>query len=198
MARRRLRVRDLSRPTPGLFLLIGIVLFVLGLLAGFLLSGRLGALVDVSGVELSPEGPVTVLQFWGVFWSYFRWLLFGALLAMSALGLFLLYPLVFLRGLLLGFSFSALFVEGNRLNVFLHFFLTAAFTCAPLLLVSAAGMVRSVGELRHGLPEDDGLFSNPVFALLILLVGAILIFLCCIAELWLLPGFVSHIQPFTQ
>ena len=198
MARRRLRVRDLSRPTPGLFLLVGTALFALGLLAGFLLSGRLGTLAELQDVVLSPEEKVSWLQFWGVYWSYFRWLLFGALLAMSALGLFLLYPLVFLRGLLLGFSFSTLFAQGSRLDVFLHFFLTALFTCAPLLLVAAAGMVRSVGELRRSPPESDGLFGQPMFTLLLLLAGALLIFLCCIAELWLLPGFVSHIQPFTQ
>ena len=198
MARRRLRARDLSRPTPGLFLLAATVLFALGLLAGFLLSGRLGQLVELQQVELSPEEKVTWLQFWGVYWSYFRWLLFGGLLAMSALGLFLLYPLVFLRGLLLGFSFSALFTQGSRIQVFLHFFLTALFTCSPLLLVAAAGMVRCVSELRRSPPEADGLFAQPIFALLILLAGALLIFLCCIAELWLLPGFVSHIQPFTQ
>ena len=64
---------------------------------------------------------MTWLQFWGVYWSYYRWLLFGGLLAMSALGLFLLYPLVFLRGLLLGFSFSTLFTQGSRIQVFLHF-----------------------------------------------------------------------------
>ena len=55
-----------------------------------------------------------------------------------------------------------------------------------------------MSELRRSPPEADGLFAQPVFALLILLAGALLIFLCCIAELWLLPGFVSHIQPFTQ
>ncbi len=198
MVRRRLKVRDQSRPTPGLFLLAGTVLFALGLLAGFFLSGRLGQFADLEGVAFLPDDQVTWLQFWGVYWSYFRWLLFGSLLAMSALGLFLLYPLVFLRGLLMGFSFSALFVQGSRLSVFLHFFLIALFTCAPLLLVSAAGMVRSVGELRRSAPEDDGLFSRPMFALLVLLVGAALIFLCCIAELWFLPSFVSNIQPFTQ
>ena len=88
MARRRLRVRELSRPTPTLFLMVGVVIFTLGLLAGFLLSGRLGQFLDLSAVQIMPSGGVNWLQFWGVFWSYFRWLLLAALLAMSALGLF--------------------------------------------------------------------------------------------------------------
>lgn len=198
MVRRRLRVRDLSQPTFGLIFGVSVLVFALGLLAGFLLSGRLGKLVDVSDVLFSPQARVTMLQFWGVYWSGFRWLLFGTLLALSALGLFLLYPLVFLRGLLLGFSFSTLFADGNRLEVFLHFFLTAFFSCSPLLVMSAFGMLHACGELRRRAPASDDFYTRPVFPLVLLLVGALLIFLCCVAELWLLPGFVSYIQSFTQ
>lgn len=198
MARRRLRVRELSRPTPTLFLMVGVVIFTLGILAGFLLSGRLGQFLDPSAVQIMPSGGVNWLQFWGVFWSYFRWLLLAALLAMSALGLFLLYPLLFLRGVLLGFSFSALFAQGSRLSVFLHFFFTALLTCAPLLLEAVSGMLRGSSELYRYSPDESGIFSHPVFPLAVLLAGAGLIVLCCIAELWLLPSFVAHIQSFTQ
>lgn len=197
MERRRLRVWDLSQLTPGFFLMAAALIFALGLLSGFLLSGRMGSLADTSAVRIVPSAPVTTLQFWGVFWSHFRWLLFGALLAMSALGLFLLYPLVFFRGLLFGFSFSALFSSGDRLGLVVNFFLTALFTCSPLLFLAAAGMARSLCELRRGASGEESFLTGPAAPLLLLLLSFVLTLLCCFAELWLLPGFVSHIQPFT-
>lgn len=198
MARTRLRVRDLSRPTPGFFLAAGAVVFALGLLGGFFLSDRLGHLIDPASVQFTSLRPVSLLLFWNLFWSYFRWLLFGALLAMSALGLFLLFPLIFLRGLLMGFSFASLFSQGSRLSIFLHFFLTALLTCGPLLLEAAAGMLRGSCELHRRPPEEAGLFAHPAFPLFVLLAGAGLIVLCCFAGLWLVPGFAAYIQSFTQ
>lgn len=197
MQRRRLRVWDLSRPGPGFFLLVSAILFALGVLAGFLLSGRIVALAELSAVRLVPASPVTPLQFWRVFWSHFRWLLFGALLSMTALGLFLLYPLVVLRGLLFGFGFSALFSEGDRFSLIVHFLLTALLTCSPLLFIAASGMARSLAELQRAPAGEDGLFASAFAPLIFLALALVLTLLCCFAELWLLPGFVSHFQPFT-
>lgn len=192
MQRRRLRVWNLSRPTPGFFLLAAAVLFALGGFAGFLLSGRIGDLVDVSAVQIIPDAPVTPLRFWGAFWSHFRWLLFASLLSMSALGLFLLYPLVILRGVLFGFCFSALFCAGDRLGIVVHFFLTAFLTCSPLLLIAASGMSRSLAELHRAPSGENGLLTCPLSPLLLLALSLLLTLLCCFAELWFLPGFVSY------
>ena len=78
-----------------------------------------------------------------------------------------------------------------------NFFLTALFTCSPLLLLAAAGMARSLGELRRGASGEESFLSAPAAPLLLLLLSFVLTLLCCFAELWLLPSFVSHFQPFT-
>ena len=195
MQRKRLRVWDLSRPTPGFFLAAAALLFAAGLLTGFILSGRI-PLPEDAAFQMNPDAPVTLIRLLRVFWSHFRWSLFGALLSMTALGLFLLFPLVFLRGLLIGFSFTALFVSGARGAVLLHFLCTTLLTCSPLLLIAACGMVRAFREL-HRAGGEDGLFGLTALPLILLLAAVFLTLICSLAELWLLPGFASHIQPFT-
>lgn len=198
MARRRLRVRELSRPTPTLFFDGGRCDFYPGTSGGFFALGPVGAVfrpfccADYAQrrSELAPVlGGILVLLSLAAARSSA-----GHVCA----GPFLLYPLLFLRGVLLGFSFSALFAQGSRLSVFLHFFFTALLTCAPLLLEAVSGMLRGSSELHRHSPDESGIFSHPVFPLAVLLAGAGLIVLCCIAELWLLPSFVAHIQSFTQ
>lgn len=192
MQRRRLRILDLSSPSSGFFFVSAFLFFALGLLSGFLLSGCL-TLPEDDVLQMVSGRDVTLMRFLQVFWSHFRWIAFAGLLSVTTLGLFLLYPLVVLRGLLLGFSFTALFVPGCRLAVLLRFFLTALLTCSPLLLLAACGVQRAARELGR-CSGGEGLFSRPLF---LLLLSFLLILLCSFAELWLLPGFASHIQPFT-
>lgn len=195
MRRKRMRVWDLSHPTPVFFLAAAGLVFAAGLLAGFLLSGRL-TLPEDAAFQMDPDRPVTMMRLMQVFWSHFRWLLFAALLAMTALGMFLLYPLVFLRGLLIGFSFTTLFSADARGAVLLHFLFTALLTCAPLLLLCVCGMTRSLRELQRAGTEGS-IFDLASLPLLLLLVSVFLTFACSCVELWLLPGFASYIQPFT-
>lgn len=192
MQRRRLRILDLSSPTPSFFLAAGLLFFALGLLSGFFLSLRL-SLPEEASLQIVSGQSVTFARFLRVFWSHFRWLALAGLLSVSALGLFLLYPLVVLRGLLLGFSFTALFVPGFRLAVLLRFFLAALLNCSPLILIAACGVQRAARELGHG-SGGDAAFCRPF---LLVLISLLFTLLCSFAELWLLPGFASHIQPFT-
>ena len=182
---------------PTLFLMVGVVIFTLGILAGFLLSGRLGQFLDPSAVQIMPSGGVNWLPFWGYFgptfagccsqlcWPCLRWAFFCSIR-------------FFFCGEYYWVQLFSLFAQGSRLSVFLHFFFTALLTCAPLLLEAVSGMLRGSSELYRYSPDESGIFSHPVFPLAVLLAGAGLIVLCCIAELWLLPSFVAHIQSFTQ
>ena len=194
MQRKRVRIWDLSNPSQGIFLLVAIFAFICGLFAGYVLAGGIKLPFCVS-FRMQSDAPVTLMRFWGLLWSHFRWLLFAAVLSMTALGLFFLYPLVFVRGIFIGFSFSSLFTSGAYRYVLLHFLCTAALTVAPLLVCAACGVKRTFRELRHG--GEDSLLDRPWFPLLMLLISLVLSILCSCAELWLLPGFVSYIQPVT-
>ena len=194
MRRKRVRVWDLSHPSGSHFLVLAAAFFACGLAAGFALSGHISLPMEVQ-FRMDGDVSVSVLRLLRLFWSQFRWLLLAGLLAMTALGLFLLYPLVFLRGVLIGFSFTSLFVPGAYGFVLMYFLCTVVLTCAPLLLMAACGMKRALGELRRG--GEDGILDRPVFPLLLLLASLVLTFACSCAELWFLPGFVSYIQPVT-
>ena len=106
--RRRLRIWNVFDLAPPLLLALAGAFFCVGLLAGFLLSAHLDGAVSAEQVGLLPAA-VTRLRLWSAFWSNYRWLLLSGVLALSALGVFLLYPLVLLRGFVLGFSFTTLF-----------------------------------------------------------------------------------------
>ncbi len=178
--------------TPRLFLALAGMLFCGGLLAGFLLCGHLDGAVSVEQVSLLPM-TVTGLRLWTVFWSNYRWLLLSGVLALSALGVFLLYPLVLLRGFVLGFSFTALFASESRLTVLVHFLLTALLTCGPLLLLVVSGMQRGLSEL-HRLPlEQDRLWGGIGILVVLMLSGMVLTALCCVLQLWLLPGLLGRV-----
>jgi hypothetical protein len=190
MHRKRLRLWALPGPTPSFFFLLAAALFALGLLSGYLLSCRLqGATAGVT-LALTDPGPVTAYRLFRLFWSGFRWLLAAGLLALSALGLFLLYPLVFLRGLFLGFGFSTVFLAGSRLEVLFHFLLVALLNVSPLLVLTAVGMVRALEEASD--PKSREASIPPTVIFLLLLLALVLTFFCCLTELWLLPGFAFY------
>ena len=189
--RRRLRVWNVFGLTPELLLALGAVLFCAGLLVGFLLANRLNAAVPVEQVGLLPT-TVTWLRFWTVFWHQYRWLLLSGVLALSALGVFLLYPLTLLRGFVLGFSFTALFASENRTVVLVHFLLTALLTCGPLLLLTVSGMLRGLSELHRPQPEQYRSFGRIGMLAGVILAGTVLAFLCCALQLWLLPGLLAR------
>ena len=162
-----------------------------GLLAGFLLSAHLDGAVSAEQVGLLPAA-VTRLRLWSAFWSNYRWLLLGGVLAFSALGVFLLYPLVLLRGFVLGFSFTTLFVSGSRVTALTHFLLTALLTCGPLLLLAASGMQRGLSEL-HRPPSGQSCFWGSAGILAgLMLSAAVLTVLCCALQLWFLPGLLGR------
>ena len=98
--RRRLRIWNVFDLAPPLLLALAGAFFCVGLLAGFLLSAHLDGAVSAEQVGLLPAA-VTRLRLWSAFWSNYRWLLLSGVLALSALGVFLLYPLVLLRGFVL-------------------------------------------------------------------------------------------------
>lgn len=194
MRRKRVHIWDFSNPSQGIFLLAAIIAFAGGMLAGFVMAGCMEPPYDAQFC-VRPDLPVSLTRFLGLFWSHYRWLLFASLLSMTALGLFLLYPLVFARGLLVGFSFSSLFTSGVYGYVLLHFLCTVMLTVAPLLVCAACGVRYAFNELRRG--GGDSLLDRAWLPLVILLLSLALSILCSCAELWLLPSFVSYIQPVT-
>lgn len=185
--RRRLKSWTLFSLTSEFFLAVAVVMFCAGLLVGFLCSTRFDNALSVQQVALFPQ-QLNAFRFWSAFWSDYRWLLMSGILALSALGVFLLYPVVLLRGFLLGFSFSALFrtYEGGRFAVFLHFALTALLTCGVLLLLAMAGMQRGLAELRRGPQAAGNLYGRVITLLSLLFLGAILTAVCCGLQFWLL------------
>ena len=113
-------------------------------------------------------------------------------MAFSALGVFLLYPLVLLRGFVLGFSFTTLFVSGSRVTALTHFLLTALLTCGPLLLLAASGMQRGLSEL-HRPPSGQSCFWGSAGILAgQMLSAAVLTVLCSVLQLWFLPGLLGR------
>ena len=186
--RKRLRAWNLIELTPGLFLGLASAAFCAGQLAGFFLAGILTQPISLKQADLS--GYVDWLRFLSAFWAEYRWLLLSGVLALSALGVFLLYPLVLLRGFFLGFSFAALFAahSNQRLALMLHFVLTAVLTCAPLLLLSVSGMQRGLAELRRGPSVRESIYGRGAVLALLLVLGAVLTLLCCVLQFWFLPG----------
>ena len=150
--RRRLRIWNVFDLAPPLLLALAGAFFCVGLLAGFLLSAHLDGAVSAEQVGLLPAA-VTRLRLWSAFWSNYRWLLLSGVLALSALGVFLLYPLVLLRGFVLGFSFTTLFVPGSRVTALTHFLLTALLTwarCCCLPHLGCSGDCRNRTGRRPG------------------------------------------------
>ena len=194
MRRKRVHIWDLSNPSQGMFLVAAVLAFVGGMLAGFVLTDHIGLPSQIQ-FHIQLDAPVTLLRLSGLLWSHYRWLLVASLMAMTALGLFTLYPLVFFRGVLIGFSFSCLFSPGMYSFVLLRFLCTVVLTVTPLLVCASCGVKRAFTELHRS--GEESLLDRPGFPLLMLLISFALSFLCSCAELWLVPGFVSYIQPVT-
>ena len=189
--RRRLRIWNVFDLAPPLLLALAGAFFCVGLLSGFLLSAHLDGAVSAEQVGLLPAA-VTRLRLWSAFWSNYRWLLLSGVLALSALGVFLLYPLVLLRGFVLGFSFTTLFVLGNRVTALTHFLLTALLTCSPLLLLAASGMQRGLSELHRPPSGQSCFWGSAGIVAVLMLSAAVLTVLCCVLQLWFLPGLLGR------
>lgn len=166
-------------------------LFFLGVFFGFLFRSVWGGVPQGQEVLLVSDEPLSRMRLLSVCWSHFRWMLLCVLLSLSALGLFGLPVLILLRGLIFGFSFSALYGSVPLVTLFLSFLFTALFACGPMLVISSLGLIHCKEEAGG---RGGGRWQGRpvvVYALVLLLGAALCSVLCAFAELWLLPGILS-------
>lgn len=172
-------------------MLLSALLFLAGVFLGFLFHSVWGGIPEGQEVLLSSGGALTWARLLSVCWSHFRWLLLCVFLSLSALGLFGLPVLVILRGLVFGFSYTALYGSVPSAALFLSFLFTALFACGPMLVITSLGLIHCREEAAgHGSGRWQGR-PAALYALLLLLGAAMCSVLCAFAELWLLPGILS-------
>ena len=180
MERRRLRMRIYRKPSGAFMLAAMAMLFAVGAAVGFLLDCRWPVAGASEELILTDSAALTPFLIARTFWNHFRWLLFAVLLEVSGSGVWLLPVLLFVRGVLFGYSYTALFDSQPGLSLFLHYLPTALFDCAPLLLLAALGGLRLV----DGVPSEAIPLTR--FSTLLILSAFCAIFYC-FAALWLLP-----------
>ena len=172
-------------------MLVVAVLFFIGVSLGFLFHSMWSVGPLEQEVTLVTDQPLSRMRLLSVFWSHFRWLLLCVLLSLSALGLFGLPVLMVLRGIVFGYSFSTLYGSVPLASLFLSFLFTALFTCGPMLLISALGLLHCREESGG---RGNGRWQGKptvVYALMLLIGASVCSVLCAFAELWFLPGILS-------
>ena len=180
MERRRLRVWTWHKPSGAFWFAAMAAVFAVGAVAGFLLDCRWPMAELPSELALSGDTPVTPFLAVETFWNHFRWLLLAVLLGTSGTGAWLLPAVLFFRGALFGYSYTALFASQPGITLFLHYLPTALFDCAPLLLLTVLGLMRRT----NGVPPEAAQLTR--FSTLFILSAFCAIFYCFIT-LWLLP-----------
>ena len=185
MARRRLFLWRRLDWNLDLFAFLLCVLFLFGSVVGALASFRLDAGSEFSEPVFSLSEVMT-WRYLALVWSHLRWLFAVVFLGMTALGLFLIPCLFFLRGFFFSFSFFSLFCAQPSFALLLDYLCVAVLTLVPMLLFGSAGLLRSLAESR-----GDRVERRFLLPALFAAASAACCLICACFELWLLPMLVS-------